>query len=133
MSITEAIIHGLYTNKEPVYFLSLDALSAYDRVVIEHAVRCAYLAGTQDEGLIYLDNRLRSRRTLIEWDKEILGPIRDTQGVEQGGCASDKIYRLVNNEQLQTAQASELGVDLGMVVSQDGDLISQVQLGWRMM
>ena len=102
-------------------------------MVIEHAVRCAYLAGTQDEGLIYLDNRLRSRRTLIEWDKEILGPIRDTQGVEQGGCASDKIYRLVNNEQLQTAQASELGVDLGMVVSQDGDLISQVQLGWRMM
>ena len=56
---------GLHSNKEPVYFLSLDALSAYDRVVIEHAVRCTYLAVTQDEGLIYLDNRLRSRRTLV--------------------------------------------------------------------
>ena len=52
LSITEAIIHGLYTNKEPEYFQALDALSAYDRVVIEHSVRCAYLAGTQDEGLI---------------------------------------------------------------------------------
>ena len=91
LSITEAIIHGTHTNMEPVYFLSLDALSAYDRVVIEHAIRCAYQAGTQDEGLLYLDNRLRNRRTLIEWNREILGPIRDTQGEEQGGCASDKI------------------------------------------
>ena len=70
-----------------------------------------------DEGLLYLDNRLRNRRTLIEWNGEILGPIRDTQGVKQGRCASDKIYRLVNNEQLQTAQMSELGVDLGQVVT----------------
>ena len=48
------------------------------------------MAGTQDEGLLYLDFRLRNRRTMVEWDKEILGPIRDTQGVEQGGCPSDK-------------------------------------------
>ena len=80
LSITEAIIHGLHTNKEQVYALLLDALSAYDRVVIEHAVRCAYLAGTQDEGLIYLDSRLRNRQTYIEWDKEMLSPIMDTQG-----------------------------------------------------
>ena len=37
-------------------------------------LRCACLAGTHDEGLLYLDNRLRSRQTLIEWDKDILGP-----------------------------------------------------------
>ena len=126
VGITEAIIHGLHSNKEPVYFLSLDALSAYDRVVIEHAVRCAYLAGTQDEGLIYLDNRLRSRRRLVEQDKEILVPIRDTQGVEQGWCASDKIYRLVNNDQLQTAQVSKLGIDLGLVPNDNGGLTRQV-------
>ena len=35
--------------------------------------------------------------------------------MEQGGCASDKIYCLVNNEQLVTAQQSELGIDLGLV------------------
>ena len=125
LCITEAVSHGLHINKEPVYVLLLDAQSAYDRVIIEHAVRCAYLAGTQDEGLIYLDNRLRSRRTMIEWDKEILGPIKDTQGVEQGGCPSDKIYRLVNNEQLITAQHSQLGVELGSVATSDG-LVRQV-------
>ena len=69
-------------------------------------MRCAYIAGTQDEGLLYLDQRLRSRRTMIEWEKEILGPIRDTQGVEQGGVPSDKVYRLFNNEQLLMAQQS---------------------------
>ena len=132
MIITEAIIHGLHTNKEPVYALLLDALSAYDRVGIEHAVRCAYLAVTQDEGLIYLDSRLRNRQTYIEWDKEVLGPIMDTQGVEQGWCASDRVYKLVN-EQLRT----ELGVDLGLAVTPDGALVRQIlkqmQLVWLTM
>ena len=80
LCVTEAVVHGLHTNKEPVYLLLLDAQSAYDRVVIEHAVNCAYFAGTQDEGLLFLNHRLKSRRTMIEWKKEILGPIRDTQG-----------------------------------------------------
>ena len=91
-------------------------------MVIEHAIQCAYMAGTDDEGLLYLDHRLRNRATFIEWDKEILGPIHDTIGVEQGGCASDRIYKLVNNEQLKTAQQSKLGVDLGLAVSPRGDL-----------
>jgi hypothetical protein len=104
----------------------LSTSSSFDRVVIENAIRCAYLAGTQDEGLIYLDRRLRNRQTYIEWDKQLLGPINDTMGVEQGGCASDRIYHLVNNEQLQTAQQSELGVDLGLVVTTNGDLDRKV-------
>ena len=49
----------------------------------------------------------------------------DTQGVEQGGVASDKVYRLVNNEQLVTAQQSELGVELGSVATPEG-LLRQV-------
>ena len=103
LSITEAVIHGLHTNKQPVYILLLDAQSAFDRVVIEHAIRCAYLAGTTDEGLVYLDRRLRNRLTYIEWDKQLMGPIMDTMGVEQGGCANDRIYCLVNNDQLHIA------------------------------
>ena len=106
LCVTEAVQQGLHINKEPVYLLLLDAQSAYDRVVIENAVRCAYEAGTQDEGRLFIDHRLRSRKTMLEWDKVILGPIMDTQGVEQGGVPSDKIYRLVNNEQLVTAQQS---------------------------
>ena len=55
-----------------------------------------------------------------------MGPIRDTQGVEQGGCTSDKVYKLVNNEQLKTAQESELGVDLGLSVLPNGEIVRQV-------
>ena len=59
LSITEAAIHGVHTNKMPVYFLQLDALSDYDHVVLSHdAIRCAEFVGTQGEGLIYLDGRL---------------------------------------------------------------------------
>lgn len=66
-------------------------------------------------------HRLISRQTYIEWQKEILCSFRDTKGVEQGGCASDK-YKLVNNEQLKTAQQSALDVDLGLVVTANGGL-----------
>ena len=125
LAVTEAVLQGLHVNKEPVYTLLLDALSAFDRVIIEHAVTCAYLAGTVDEGLVYLDNRLRSRRTFIQWENELMGPICDTRGVEQGGCASDRVYRLVNNEQLETAQRSELGLDLGLAISSSGALERQ--------
>ena len=113
ISITEAISHGLHVNKEPVYLLLLDAQSAFDLVVIEHA-------GTQNEGLVYINNRLKSRLTFIEWNKQIMGPILDTVGVEQGGCPSDRIHRLTNNEQLETAQKSELGVDMGTSVTGSG-------------
>ena len=42
-----------------------------------------------------------------------MGPIDDTIGVEQGGVNSDRIYKMCNNVQLSTAQASGLGVDMG--------------------
>ena len=126
LSITEAISYGFHVNKDPVYLLLLDAQSAFDRVIIDHAIRCAYLAGTRDEGLLYINHRLRNRHTFVEWEKQILGPIRDTIGVEQGGCFSDRIYRLVNNEQLEMAQQSELGVDLGLVETDSGTISRQV-------
>ena len=47
-----------------------------------------------------------NRKTFIEWDKEILGPTSDTIGLEQGGCAIDRFYRLVNNEKVKIAQES---------------------------
>ena len=49
-----------------------------------------------------------------------MGPIHNTLGVEQGRCASDRLYRLCNNEQLNTAQQSQLGVDLEVDLSVEG-------------
>ena len=42
-----------------------------------------------------------------------MGPINDKLGVEQGGDNSDRFYKLTNNTQLNTAQHSGLGVDIG--------------------
>ena len=75
-----------------------------------------YKAGMDDDSLILIDNRLASRSTVYEWDKELLGPATDGTGFEQGGINSSDFYKLYNNEQLNTAQASGLGVDLGSCV-----------------
>ena len=50
-----------------------------------------------------------------------MGPILNKLGVEQGGCLSDRFYKLANNEQLSTAQDSKLGVTMnGVSVSSIG-------------
>ena len=113
---TDRIQFSIYTTRKPVFALLLDAKSAFDKVVKECAIRNAYLAGTCDQGLLYLDSRLDSRRTFVEWDKVLMGPIDDKLGVEQGGVNSDRIYKLCNNVQLNTVQRSGLGVNLGDVV-----------------
>ena len=41
-----------------------------------------------------------------------MAPIHDTLGVEQGGCLSDRLYKLANNEQHQVPQSSGMGVDV---------------------
>ena len=45
-----------------------------------------------------------------------MGPIQDLLGVEQGGINSDRLYKLANNFQLNVAQDSKLGVDLGSAI-----------------
>ena len=45
-----------------------------------------------------------------------MGPIHDSLGLEQGGCNSDRLYKLCNNNQLSTAPLSQLGIDCGPAV-----------------
>ena len=73
-------------------------------------VRNLYLLGTDGSRLIYLDNRLKNRKTFCEWDRKVMGPILDEQGVEQGGVPSSDLYGTYNNEQLDSAQESGLGL-----------------------
>ena len=82
----------------------------------ENIIVNAYKAGTCDQGLLYLNSRLGSRLTYCEWNKVLMGPIQDRLGVEQGGIKSDSLYKLANNDQLNVAQLSNLGVDLGSCV-----------------
>ena len=95
-----------------MYALFLDAKSAFDRVLPQRLVRNLFLAGTNDHRLLHIDHRLKSRRTYCEFDKQMMGPIVDTRGLEQGGVFSSDAYKIYNNEQAMSAQSSLLGVSL---------------------
>ena len=69
--------------------------------------------------LNYINNRLSYRLTYCDWDKEIVGPITDQHGLEQGECNSSDLYKLYNNELLKIVQSSNQGIDMG-----DGLVIS---------
>ena len=73
-------------------------------------IRNLFTLGTDGVRLLYLDNRLKHRKTFCEWDRKFMGPIHDEQGVEQGGVPSGDLYITYNNEQLDVAQESGLGV-----------------------
>ena len=111
--LTESIQHSLYTLKEPIFILFLDAQSAFDVVLKELLVRNLFHCGTSGHGLLYLDNRLQNRRTYIDWEGQIMGPINDECGLEQGGVNSSDFYKIYAREQLQNAQNSGLGISLG--------------------
>ena len=113
--LTECIGFSLYSAKKPMYCIFLDAKSAFDKIIREYCIKSAYLAGSSGQGLLYLDNRMKHRQTFVEWDKVLMGPIMDLVGVEQGGCNSDRMYRLANNKELTLTQSSMLGLNMGSV------------------
>ena len=110
--LTEAINFSIFSTKQPVFLLLLDAQSAFDLILRENIIVNAFKAGTQDHGLLYLNNRLANRLTYCEWDKQMMGPIQDLLGVEQGGINSDRLYKLANNEQIKVAQKTQLGINM---------------------
>ena len=119
--LTESINFTVFVSKLAIFCLYLDAKSAYDRALREILTRRMYLDGTCGKSLLFLDARLKNRVTYVEWDKEIMGPIKDQQGVEQGGPNSSEEYKIYNNEQLSTAQDSKFGINCGpLIVSSDG-------------
>ena len=111
--ITECIQQSLYHHHLPIFLLFLDARSAFDTVVISFLIRNLYFAGMNGNSLLFMNNRLSNRITYCDWDKELMGPIKDEHGMEQGGCNSSEGYKLYNNDLLKTAQASRQGVEMG--------------------
>ena len=110
--ITEVIQHSLFVSKQPVYLLTLDAPSAFDRCLRQVLVSELFKAKVPAAAIILIDKRLASRTTVYEWEGEVMGPAKDGTGFEQGGINSSDFYKLYNNEQLKSAQDSKLGVDI---------------------
>ena len=92
--LTETISHSI-SNDLPVFCLFLDARSAFDLTIREITIRKLHLVGTTGQRLLYIDNRLKHRETYMEWDKKVLGPIKDEIGFEQGGISSSDLYMLI--------------------------------------
>ena len=111
--LTETIQESLHHHHLPVFLLFLDARSAFDTVVISFLIRNLYFTGMVGNSLNHINNRLTSRLTYCDWDRQLMGPIYDKQGLEQGGCNSSDEYKIYNNDLLKIVQQSHQGVDLG--------------------
>ena len=83
--LTETIQHSLHTAKRPLFVLYLDAKSAFDLVLRQFLINNLYDYGIQDQGLLLIDQRIKNRKTICEWNGQIMGPIHDKWGLEQGG------------------------------------------------
>ena len=111
--LTEVIQYSLYTAKEPVFVIYLDAKSAFDVVLKELLIKNLFHCNTNGHSLLYLNNRLE---TFVEWEGQLMGPILDQRSLEQGGPNSSDPYKVFRKEQLATSQASKLGIKLGKQV-----------------
>jgi len=87
-----------------------------ERSLATASSRRLYLDGTKDQNLSFFIKRLENRITFCEWDKEILGPIIDQLGVEQGGKNSSQFWKIYNNEQLDVPQQTDFGVPVANVL-----------------
>ena len=110
--VTELIQYSLNVLDQPVFFLVLDAQSAFDRCLRQILCSELFKSGMTGSSLILINNRLASRATVYQWEGEQMGPSRDDTGFEQGGINSGDFYKLYNNKQLKLAQSSDLGVNI---------------------
>ena len=111
--LTEVIQYTQYVTQKPLYLLALDAQSAFDRCLRQVLISELHKANIPPAAILMIDKRLANRHTMYEWEGEVMGPAADVTGFEQGGVNSSDYYKLYNNEQLKTAQESQLGVDIG--------------------
>ena len=107
--LTETINYSLFSAKKPLYVLFLDARAAFDRTIGMILIRNMFFAGTDDQRLNYINNRLHNRHTFCEFNHQLMGPILDRRGLEQGGIYSSDAYKIYNNEQTISSHQSSLG------------------------
>ena len=119
--LTECIQYSRFSLQKPIFVLYLDARSAFDVVQKELLLKNLFNVQPLDQSFLYLNNRLQNRTTYVDYNGCIMGPILDEQGLEQGGVSSSELYKIFGREQLDLAQNSSLGVQLGnLVVSSIG-------------
>ena len=112
LQVTELIGYSNNVLNRPLHAIFLDAKSCFDRFCAQNVIKNAFCTGTTGHSLNIINNRLTNRSSYIKYNNDVIGPINDTQGVEQGGLLSDRLFRLVGNDQILFTQISKLGVPL---------------------
>ena len=92
--LTETINYSLFSAKKPLYVLFLDAWAAIDRTIGMILIRNMFFAGTDDQCLNYISNTLPKRHTFCEFNHQLMGPILDRRGLQQGGMYSSDAYKI---------------------------------------
>ena len=90
LALTEALVHSSHNLRLPIIHTYLDTKAAFDSSLKEHMVHEVYYAAGKvpSQSILYIANRLTSRKTFLKHNTTIMGPISDTRGVEQGGISS---------------------------------------------
>ena len=77
----------------------------------EFLVGYLYLSGVDGDALLLLKQRLVYHKSYVDGNKNMMGPIHDQHGLEQGGISLSEFYKLYNNNEfLYTLQKSAQGV-----------------------
>ena len=71
--VTEVIQYSLNVSNKLVFVLLLDAQSAFDHCLRQILCGELYKAGVPGSAILFMDNRLASRRTVYEWDGQKMG------------------------------------------------------------
>ena len=79
----------------------------------ELLIRNLYHVQPSSHLLVHIDNRLANRETVVDWNGNLMGPILDEQGLEQGGSNSSDYYKIYGKEILTLPQQSLLGLKIG--------------------
>ena len=115
LTLTKALIHSSRNLKLPVVHTYLDTKAAFDSSLKEHMVHDVFNAADKipSQSILYIANRLTSRKTYQKHNTTVMGPISDTRGVEQGGISSSRLFQLTTDNAVKTLNNSGLGVTVG--------------------
>ena len=93
--LSESIQHSLHIFRQPIFILYLDAQSAFVVVLKAPLLRNLYHScNTNGKAQMYNNNKLSDRKIFTDWEGELMGPIHDERGLEQGRVSSSDFYNI---------------------------------------
>ena len=82
MQVYEGLVElkGTRPDKSAIDMAEMLSATALKELMIKNL----YFSDTDGETLLYLNNRMASRKTYLDWNGQLMGPMLDEQGLEQG-------------------------------------------------